>query len=235
MAARTLTPQTHTPRTARGCDQLCRRSGDSIGETARQDYDSAHHHHTVDSVLARRDGRSARRRDDCRPHLGGHQRRGRCICGGDEHCRCRGNRASSDRPRHETSSAAELKRFTTLATFASLWSHRTASARVPSRLVTVRSTVARHWGEGGGRRRRGAVSGDTAKDSVSIFIDDKLAANGTTWEDYYRYDPEQTPTGNMVPTVDKLLFRRSGPPSAGTLGNGFLLDRVTLEFRDERK
>ena len=77
----------------------------------------------------------------------------------------------------------------------------------------------------------------TAKDSVSIFIDDKLAANGTTWENYYRYDPEQAGNGNTVPTVDKLLFRQSGAPSPGTLGNGFLLDRVTLASsgRNERK
>jgi hypothetical protein len=77
----------------------------------------------------------------------------------------------------------------------------------------------------------------TAKDSVSIFIDDKLVANGTTWENYYRYDPEQAGSGNTVPTVDKLLFRQSGAPAPATLGNGFLLDRVTLASsgRNERK
>jgi hypothetical protein len=63
-----------------------------------------------------------------------------------------------------------------------------------------------------------------------------LVANGTTWEDYYRYDPEQTPQFNQVPTVNKLLFRQSGPPAL-TAGNGFLLDRVTLASsgRNERK
>lgn len=52
---------------------------------------------------------------------------------------------------------------------------------------------------------------------------------GTTWENYYRYDPEQTPQGNKVPTVDKLLFRQSGManPLNATTG-GFLIDRVTL-------
>ena len=34
-----------------------------------------------------------------------------------------------------------------------------------------------------------------------------LAATGTTWEDYYRYDPEQLGNGNQVPSVSKLLFR----------------------------
>lgn len=77
----------------------------------------------------------------------------------------------------------------------------------------------------------------TAKDSVSIFIDDKLVANGTTWENYYRYDSEQTPQGNRVPTVNKLLFRQSGAAAPLTAGNGFLLDRVTLASsgRNERK
>ena len=46
-----------------------------------------------------------------------------------------------------------------------------------------------------------------ANDTVKIYIDSKLVKTGTTWEDYYRYDPEQTPQGNKVPTVDKLLFR----------------------------
>jgi len=67
-----------------------------------------------------------------------------------------------------------------------------------------------------------------ANDTVKIYIDGKLVKNGTTWEDYYRYDPEQTPQGNQVPTVDKLLFRESGAMNPGDLGQGFLLDRVIL-------
>jgi hypothetical protein len=65
-------------------------------------------------------------------------------------------------------------------------------------------------------------------DQVHIFIDGKKKKDGTTWEDYYRYDPEQTPTGNKVPTVDKLLFRESGTATTGDLDNGFLIDRVLL-------
>ena len=77
----------------------------------------------------------------------------------------------------------------------------------------------------------------TAKDTVKIYVDNKLVKTGTTWEDYYRYDPEQTPQGNEVPTVDKLLFRQSGAPSPGTVGEGFLVDRVILgsSGRMERK
>ena len=67
-----------------------------------------------------------------------------------------------------------------------------------------------------------------ANDTVKIYIDSKLVKTGTTWEDYYRYDPEQTPQGNRVPTVDKLLFRESGTANPLLLVKGFLLDRVTL-------
>jgi hypothetical protein len=66
-----------------------------------------------------------------------------------------------------------------------------------------------------------------ANDTVKIYIDSKLVKTGTTWEDYYRYDPEQSP-GNQVPTVDKLLFRESGAANPGDATQGFLIDRVTL-------
>jgi hypothetical protein len=68
-----------------------------------------------------------------------------------------------------------------------------------------------------------------ANDTVKIYIDSRLVKTGTSWEDYYRYDPEQTPTGNEVPTIDKLLFRAGGGMNPGDLGQGFLFDRVTLE------
>ena len=67
-----------------------------------------------------------------------------------------------------------------------------------------------------------------ANDTVKIYIDGKLVKTGTTWEDYYRYDPEQAPQGNHVPTVDKLLFRESGTANRLDVGQGFLIDRVTL-------
>jgi hypothetical protein len=75
-----------------------------------------------------------------------------------------------------------------------------------------------------------------ANDTVKIYIDSVLKKTGTTWEDYYRYDSEQTPQGNKVPTVDKLLFRESGnsqhippyDPNPADFGQGYLLDRVTL-------
>ena len=55
-----------------------------------------------------------------------------------------------------------------------------------------------------------------------------LKAAGTTWEDYYRYDPEQFGNGNLIPSVSKLLFRQSGTADPGNLGNGFLVDDLTL-------
>jgi hypothetical protein len=67
-----------------------------------------------------------------------------------------------------------------------------------------------------------------ANDTVKIYIDSKLVKTGSTWEDYYRYDPEQTPQGNQVPTVDKLLFRESGAPNPANSLKGYLVDRVTL-------
>jgi parallel beta helix pectate lyase-like protein len=68
----------------------------------------------------------------------------------------------------------------------------------------------------------------TANDIVRIYIDGTLAHVGTSWEDYYRFDPEQAGNGNVVPTVDKLLFREAGDATAADQGHGFLLDDVSL-------
>lgn len=65
-------------------------------------------------------------------------------------------------------------------------------------------------------------------DLVTIVIDGRIRKIGTTWEDYYRYDPEQAGNGNQVPAVSKLLFREGGAPAPLTLGQGFLVDDVTL-------
>jgi hypothetical protein len=67
-----------------------------------------------------------------------------------------------------------------------------------------------------------------ANDIVRIYIDGNLAYTGTSWEDYYRYDPEQAGNGNVVPSVDKLLFREAGTANAADRGNGFLIDNVSL-------
>lgn len=67
-----------------------------------------------------------------------------------------------------------------------------------------------------------------ANDVAKLYVDGVLKHTGTTWEDYYRYDPEQTGGGNVVPTTSKLLFREGGSPATATSGNGYLVDNVTL-------
>lgn len=66
-------------------------------------------------------------------------------------------------------------------------------------------------------------------DVVRIYIDGLLAKTGTTWENYYRYDPEATGSGNVVSPVSELLFRVSGDAHPANAGNGFLVDRVSLD------
>ncbi len=67
-----------------------------------------------------------------------------------------------------------------------------------------------------------------ANDVVKLYVDGTLKYTGTTWEDYYRYDPEQKGNGNVVPTTSKLLFREGGTSAPETAGKGFLIDNVTL-------
>jgi hypothetical protein len=66
-------------------------------------------------------------------------------------------------------------------------------------------------------------------DVVRIYVDGALKATGTSWENYYRYDPEQAGTHNVVPVTRTLLFREGGSVSAApaTMGNGFLVDNVS--------
>jgi hypothetical protein len=67
-----------------------------------------------------------------------------------------------------------------------------------------------------------------ANDVVRISVDGALKKTGTTWEDYYRYDPEQTGGGNTISPISKLLFRASGTANGASLGKGFLVDDVSL-------
>lgn len=65
-------------------------------------------------------------------------------------------------------------------------------------------------------------------DVVDIYIDGTHEFTGTTWENYYRYDPEQTGNGNQLFPVDKMLFLERGAPVATNLGQGFLVDGLSL-------
>jgi hypothetical protein len=67
-----------------------------------------------------------------------------------------------------------------------------------------------------------------ANDVVRIYLDGNLAATGTTWEDYYRYDPEQAGNGNVVPSVSKMLFREGGTAAPANVGQGYLVDGLSL-------
>jgi hypothetical protein len=66
-------------------------------------------------------------------------------------------------------------------------------------------------------------------DVVKIYIDGALRATGTTWENYYRYDPQQGGNHNVVPVTKTLLFREGGSVTAAptTSRNGFLIDNVS--------
>jgi len=66
-----------------------------------------------------------------------------------------------------------------------------------------------------------------SNDVVKLYVDNILKATGTTWEDYYRYDPEQTGSGNVLPTTSKLLLREGGTPAPATSGHGFLIDNFS--------
>jgi len=65
-------------------------------------------------------------------------------------------------------------------------------------------------------------------DVVKIYVDGVLKKTGTSWENYYRFDPEQTGGGNLLSEVDTLIFRAGGTAAPATAGNGFLFDKVSL-------
>jgi hypothetical protein len=66
-----------------------------------------------------------------------------------------------------------------------------------------------------------------ANDVVKVYIDGVLAHTGTSWEDYYRYDPEAS--AEQSPRIVKtVLFRESGTANADDAGKGFLFDNLSL-------
>jgi hypothetical protein len=67
-----------------------------------------------------------------------------------------------------------------------------------------------------------------ANDWVKVSIDGRTKIVGTTWEDYYRFDAEQNGNGNQIPLISKMLFRVSGDANPANLGNGFLVDSLSL-------
>ncbi len=65
----------------------------------------------------------------------------------------------------------------------------------------------------------------TGNDVVRVYVDGALVHTGTTWEDYYAFDPESS-DGLPSRTVDSVLFRTSGASAPDTLGNGFFIDNL---------
>ena len=66
-------------------------------------------------------------------------------------------------------------------------------------------------------------------DVVRIFIDGALVHTGASWEDYYRFDPEQTGSGNVVPATSGLIFRTGGSgENPGVDGLGYLIDNLAF-------
>lgn len=71
-----------------------------------------------------------------------------------------------------------------------------------------------------------AVDGPS-NDVVKVWIDGVLKKTGTSWEDYYRYDPEAS--AEQSPRIVKtVLFRESGTANLAHAGKGFLIDNLSL-------
>ena len=61
-------------------------------------------------------------------------------------------------------------------------------------------------------------------DVVNIYEDGALIKTGTTWEGYYRYDPE---SGPPVPAISTLIFKEGGTPNLQDQGAGYLVDDLS--------
>ena len=72
----------------------------------------------------------------------------------------------------------------------------------------------------------GTNSDGSPNDVVNIYEDGALIHTGTTWEGYYRYDPESGPA--TPPAIGTLLFREAGSANSSDLGKGYLIDNVSM-------
>ncbi len=66
-----------------------------------------------------------------------------------------------------------------------------------------------------------------SNDVVKVYIDGALVHTGTSWENYYRYDSESA-TEQSPRIVKTVLFRVGGTAAPTTLGNGYLVDNLSL-------
>ena len=70
-----------------------------------------------------------------------------------------------------------------------------------------------------------------ANDVVQYYLDGVLVHTGTTWEQYYRDDPEQVGNGNLLYGVDRLLFRAAVTPADlgfNDVAQGFYFDNLNI-------
>lgn len=68
-----------------------------------------------------------------------------------------------------------------------------------------------------------------SNDVVKVYVDGAMVHQGTSWENYYRYDSESNPSlVNVSRTVNTLLFRAGGTAVAANAGNGYLFDNLSL-------
>jgi len=67
-------------------------------------------------------------------------------------------------------------------------------------------------------------------DVVRVYVDNQLAACGSSWENYYRYDDEQSPVNEIAP-IDRLIIQARGASTDLTgvdpADRGFLIDNVS--------
>ena len=70
------------------------------------------------------------------------------------------------------------------------------------------------------------TNGGVPNDVVNVYEDGVLAHTGTTWEGYYRYDPESGPAS--PPAIRSLIFKEGGTENPADAGAGFLIDDIAL-------
>ena len=70
-----------------------------------------------------------------------------------------------------------------------------------------------------------------SNDVVTVTVDDTYTYTGTSWEDYYRWDPEAS-AEQSVRTVDSILFQTRGTSAPATQGAGFYVDNFQLSSGD---
>jgi hypothetical protein len=67
-----------------------------------------------------------------------------------------------------------------------------------------------------------------SNDVVKVYVDGKLKHTGTSWEDYFRYDCEAAAHLGKPPIVNRILYRTGGAAAPATIGNGFVIDNLSL-------